>query len=318
VRRNDSRVIAIGRHSNHILGMKAHKGTRSQLSKTFGLAAVLLALVAVSSLPTGAEQLKSSTVSDFERYIKSKESRGNRELADGKNFLWVDAQPQRERSEAYADLKRGQTIVRRSDECADCTSVPGGLIHDWTGIVFIPGITLQQALSTLQDYDNDAKYYQPQVVSSKLLKRSGDDFQVLLRLKQVHVVTVILDTEYDIHYAHLDSAHAYSRSYSTRIAEVENAGEPGEHDLPVGEDHGFLWRLYSYWRFYQADGGVYVQCNAISLTRDIPTGLGWLIRPFIENVPSESLHFTLETTRTALVTKFGNEEGSSQRTGQRQ
>ncbi len=261
-----------------------------------------------------AEQLKPATVSGFERYIKSKEARGTRELTDGNNFLLIDALPHQERNEAYADLKQGQTIVRRSDECADCTSIPGGLIHDWTGIVFIPGITLQEALSALQDYDSDAQYYQPQVVSSKLLKRSGDDFHVFLRLKQVHVVTVILDAEYDIHYAHLDSAHAYSRSYSTRIAEVENYGEPQERDLPVGDDHGFLWRLYSYWRFYQADGGVYVQCNAISLTRDIPTGLGWLIRPFIENVPSESLHFTLEATRRALVTKFSKDSNSSQKT----
>jgi hypothetical protein len=296
--------------------MKVFTRTSGWPSDTFALAAVVLALIAVSSLPAGAQVLKPSTVSGFEQYIKSKEARSKKELTDGKNFLWVDALPQKDRSEAYADLKRGRTVVRRSDECADCTSVPGGLIHDWTGIVFVPAITLQQALSALQDYDSDAKYYQPQVVNSKLLKRSGDDFRVFLRLKQVQVMTVVLDTEYDIHYTHLDASHAYSRSYSTRIAEVENYGEPQERDLPVGDDHGFLWRLYSYWRFYQADGGVYVQCNAISLTRDVPTGLGWLVRPFIENIPSESLNFTLEATRTALVTKFGNGESSSQKAGQ--
>ena len=286
----------------------------SRLSGIYAITAALLSFVAVSSHPADAKQLRPITVSGFERYIKSKEARGARELTDGNNFLLIDALTQRERNEAYADLKQGQTIVRRSDECADCTSVPDGLIHDWTGIVFIPGIALQQALSALQDYDSDGQYYQPQVVSSKLLKRSGGDFQVFLRLKQVHVVTLILDTEYNIHYAHLDSSHAYSHSHSTRIAEVENYGEPQERDLPVGDDSGFLWRLYSYWRFYQADGGVYLQCNAISLTRDIPTGLGWLIRPFIENVPSESLHFTLEATRTALVAKFSKDPDSSQKT----
>lgn len=294
--------------------MKIYRRARNLISHIFALAGAVLGFVALSSLPTHAEQLKPSTISSFEQYIGSKEARSNRELTDGKSFLLIDALPQNDRNEAYADLKRGQITVRRSDKCADCTSVPGGLIHDWTGIVFIPGITLQQALSALQDYDNDAKYYQPQVVSSKLLKRSGDDFQVFLRLKQVHVVTVILDTEYDIHYARLDSVRAYSRSYSTRIAEVEKAGEPEERDLPVGDDSGFLWRLYSYWRFYQADGGVYVQSNAISLTRDIPTGLGWVIRPFIESVPGESLNFTLEATRKALVAKFGKETDTSQKT----
>jgi hypothetical protein len=46
---------------------------------------------------------------------------------------------------------------------------------------------------------------------------------------------------------------------------------------------------------------VYVQCEAISLTRDIPTGLNWLIAPFIESIPKESLEFTLQATRTAVL-----------------
>jgi len=39
------------------------------------------------------------------------------------------------------------------------------------------------------------------------------------------------------------------------------------------------------------------------LTRDIPTGLGWLIRPFVEDIPVQSVHFTLESTRKALESK---------------
>jgi hypothetical protein len=64
-----------------------------------------------------------------------------------------------------------------------------------------------------------------------------------------------------------------------------------------------MWRLNSYWRFQQRDGGVYVQLEAISLTRDIPTGLGWLITPFITSIPKESLAFTLTRTRQVLVQK---------------
>jgi hypothetical protein len=45
---------------------------------------------------------------------------------------------------------------------------------------------------------------------------------------------------------------------------------------------------------------VYVQLEAISLTRDIPDGLGWLIRPFVTSIPRESLAFTLTRTREAL------------------
>jgi len=94
---------------------------------------------------------------------------------------------------------------------------------------------------------------------------------------------------------------AVSDSYSTRIAEVENAGGANESEKPVGDDHGFLWRLNSYWRFLERDGGVYVQLEAISLTRDIPTGLNWLVSPFVTSIPKESLVFTLARTREALV-----------------
>jgi len=50
----------------------------------------------------------------------------------------------------------------------------------------------------------------------------------------------------------------------------------------------------------QRDGGVYVQLEAISLTRNIPTGLNWLISPFVTSIPKESLLFTLTHTRDAL------------------
>ena len=43
-----------------------------------------------------------------------------------------------------------------------------------------------------------------------------------------------------------------------------------------------------------------MQLESISLTRGIPTGLGWMIGPFVESVPRESLEFTLEKTRKAL------------------
>jgi hypothetical protein len=139
---------------------------------------------------------------------------------------------------------------------------------------------------------------------AKLLSRSGNNFHVFLQLKQTHVITVVLDTEYEIQYLVIDDVRAAAHSHSTRITEVENADSPQERSVGSQDDHGFLWRLNSYWHFYQVDGGVYIQCNAISLTRDVPTGLGWLIGPFLENIPRESLRFTLTATRQALLERF--------------
>ncbi|HET7841716.1 MAG TPA: hypothetical protein VI216_08530 [Candidatus Acidoferrales bacterium] len=286
--------------------MTSCKRIPASISSAITIVAALIAAIGIGVRPTPAEQLKKETAAAFDQYIRLKETRDERRISGQQAFLWIDALPEPNATEAYAKVRRGQVLTRRNEDCGapDCSAIPGGLIHDWVGVVFIPGVSLAQAISALQDYDRDADYYRPDVLKSKLLDRSGDVFHVFLRLKQVHVITVVLDTEYEVHYQYLDAAHAVSRSYSTRIAEVENAGEADEHDRPTGDDRGLLWRLYSYWRFYQADGGIYIQCNAVSLTRDVPAGLGWLIRPFIQKIPSESLRFTLDATRAAVVKKF--------------
>jgi len=98
----------------------------------------------------------------------------------------------------------------------------------------------------------------------------------------------------------VNAGRTYSESHGTRIAQVDHAGEPDERQLPPGKGGGYLWRLDSYWRYQQSGRGVYVQCEAVSLTRDIPTGLHWLIGPFVESIPRESLAFTLESTRAAV------------------
>jgi len=46
--------------------------------------------------------------------------------------------------------------------------------------------------------------------------------------------------------------------------------------------------------------GVYLECRTISLSRNIPTGLGWIIRPMVSSLPRESLTATLESTVRAL------------------
>ena len=84
---------------------------------------------------------------------------------------------------------------------------------------------------------------------------------------------------------------------------MENAGSPKEKVLPPDTGYGFLWRLNSYWRFQERDSGVCTECRAISLARDVPLGLAWIIKPIIQNLPKESLIKTLDSTRQALHTR---------------
>ena len=82
---------------------------------------------------------------------------------------------------------------------------------------------------------------------------------------------------------------------------MDNPGTANEKEKTPGEDNGFLWRMETWWRLEERDGGVYVQNEVVSLSRDIPTGLGWMIEPFVTSIPKESLAFTMEATRKAVV-----------------
>jgi len=238
-----------------------------------------------------AAELKPETIQAFDRYIRDTEARLDKRVQAGATFLWTDEAPNRARQ-----VRAGHIVVENRSQ-GESTPVPGGLIHDWVGAVFVPRVTLGQVIARVQDYNHHKDFYKPEVLDSRLLSRNGNDFKIYLRLMKKKVITVVLNTEHDARYFPLDATRCYSRSYATRIAEVEHPGTPEERELPPGNDQGFLWRLNSYWRFEERDGGVYVECEAISLTRPVPAGLGWLIEPFIKNLPRESLANTLRETR---------------------
>jgi len=257
------------------------------------LFAVLLAAEA------GFGQPQKRTAEAFERYLASTEAVVNQARGGASTFLRIESLAAVQRADRVARLRRGEILIETVGDTP--TRIPGGLIHDWLGTVFIPGVTVAQVMGLVQDYDHLTRYYSPDVMQSRLISRQGDDFHVFMRLHKHKVVTVVLDTEYAVHYGRLNASHQYSLSRSTRVTEIENPGDPDERPLADGNDHGFMWRLNSYWAFEQVQDGVFVECEAVSLTRDIPAGLGWLIRPFIESIPRESLLFTLNATRSALA-----------------
>lgn len=241
----------------------------------------------------GVEVLQKSTLRSFEEHIRGAEASMEKTLTGGP-FLWSDSDPDRARK-----LRKGQVVAQFStgDEPA---RVPGGLIHDWIGAARAPRTNLEAMLRLIQNYDNHTNIYQPEVIASRLLSRKNNDFEIYLRLLKKKIVTAVLDTEHHVEYRSAGPGRWTCRSYSTRMQEVENAGKPGEKILPPDTGYGFLWRLYSYWRFVERDGGVDFECRAISLTRDIPLGLGWIVEPIVEKLPKESLIHTLESTRRAL------------------
>jgi hypothetical protein len=257
----------------------------------------------LASAAASATDLEPEAAQGFDRYIRLTELRMKGELAAGGAFLWVDGLLEPRRSELYTRLQRGEEISERlrTPDPSGHSSTPGAMIHHWVGTIFIPGVSLSQVLRVVQDYDHHAEYYRPDVVRSRTIEHQGGDFKIFYRLRKEKILTIILDAEFEVHHHMLGPGRDYGDSLSTRIAQVENAGAPNERELPPGKDSGFLWRLNTYWRYFDSGHGVYVQCEAISLTRDIPAGLGWLIGPMVESLPRESLEFTLQSTRSAVL-----------------
>jgi len=242
--------------------------------------------------PAEKVELKAETLLAYKKHIAAAEAAVEARLRGEEQFLDGCA-------ERIAQLGKGTIMV---EFCSGKRplQVPDGLIHDWIGVICIPGTTVEKTLALLQNYDNHKNIYQPEVIGSKLIGRQGNDFQIYLRLRKKKIVTVILDTDHDVHYFSVNSMRWACYSRSTRISEVEDAGKPTERVRPPDTGYGFLWRLHSYWRFEESENRTYIECRAISLTRDVPSALAWIIEPIILKLPRESLKATLEATRRAL------------------
>jgi hypothetical protein len=289
--------------------MKGVRAFRSVRPTSFLLLTLGLPIIA------GAGDLKPDTIAGFNRYVALTEQRIARQLSDPSVFLYINTLPDSERRQALESLRQGNVymvpLVTR-DPSGSSISVPDGMIHHWLATVFIPHASLANVVSVVQDYDHKQDIY-PEVVKSHLISRDGEHFKAMMRFREHHIITVTLDTEHDIVYTEVDPTRWYSRSYSTRVSQVENAGKADEHDLPDGAGDGFIWRIDSYWRFAQQDGGTYLEVEAISLSRSIPTGVGWMVKPFVTSVPRESLHDTLICTRSAVLKRGVRDQGSGTR-----
>jgi hypothetical protein len=230
----------------------------------------------------------------FNSYSKAVESRLAQQHRSPNTFL------------AASDLEGAETRVRQEELIIERltpstgANFSGTLLHHWRGTAFAPRAKAADFERLMRDFNSYPQHFSPQVLQAKVFTQRGDRMQAWMRVRQRHVITVVMDTTYDITFGHLDVEHGYSISQSTQIAEINSPGTDAERTLDANEEHGFLWRLNTYWSYEERDGGLYLQIEAVSLTRSIPSGLGWAIRPYVESIPRESLEFTLRSVCNAL------------------
>jgi hypothetical protein len=258
------------------------------------LALLGLFILAVVPISVSADP-SPPAVSAFDSYASTVESRLAQQHRAQNTFLVPTASaPQSE-----ARLRRGELIVDNLTPFPPHDS-SGAMLHHWRGTAFVPGATAADFLRVTQDFNAYPKYFAPQILHAKVIAQQADRLQASMRVRQHHLVTVVFDITAEIAYGRLDLQHQYSIAHSTKISEIDAPGTAREHALSSGEEHGYLWRLNTYWSFEERDGGLYMQIESVSLTRSVPPGLGWVIGPFVESVPRDSLEFTLRSTCNAL------------------
>jgi hypothetical protein len=260
-----------------------------------------------------AEKLQQETRQAWETYEKFTENRIDTELNDKSRFLLLDFMSASDSRKARDVLKGGKVYVQKMvtlDDKRKEIAVTGGLIHHWYGAILIPNVKVETLVRWIQDYNSTSKYFK-EVKESKLVPRrdgdSADTFRIYFRLTRTKVLTMNYSTWHTVDYRHHGIGQSSSRSRTTKIAELSEAGTASEKELPEGDDSGFLWRLNSYWRFKQEGDGVIVECESISLSRGIPATVGFLnaltfgaIRRIIESLPRESLETTLTSIRDGV------------------
>ena len=261
----------------------------------------LTGLLAVAS---SASEPRPEGLRAWDRYVALTESRIETELEDASKFLLLDFLDPSDRARCEEKIRKGEICIlereTRSEE-GKPIEAPGVLIHHWYGVISLPGVDLSSVLSWVKTYEGRERFY-PDVEASRLIEQSGESYRVFLRLKRTKVQTVHYNTEHEVTYRSHGENRASSRSVATRIRQIDEAGSSKERELPPDEDSGYLFRLQSYWRFEEREGGTFVECESVSLSRDAPPATEWLVQRFIESVPRESLENALRPIREHVKT----------------
>jgi len=262
----------------------------------------MCAMFLTSPLASDGAELKGNTLQTWDAYVET----ANLKMRDRAHttFLWVDESPER-----IHRVREGEILV---DSIGDRNPkpVPSGLIHDWIGAAFIPHAKLEDVLSAARDYDHYKNFYQPPVADSKALGSDGTCDKYSMRLVNKEAVETVLDGNYQACYLQLDAKRWYSIAYTTSLQEVRGYGRPDERDLPPGEGNGYVWRLYTFTRFEERDDGVYVELEAMALSRDIPGAVRWMVTPIVRRISKNSMLTSLHQMEEAVRTSAASGNGA--------
>jgi hypothetical protein len=270
---------------------------------------ICFAAVAVSlaTAVLAARELKPATLAAYERYVALTEQRIAQENDGARPFLWIDQQPAPARDTVMRRLRNGEVVVERLETRDEGKSIriSGGLIHHWVGTVLLPDVPVDRAVAFVQDYDRYSQLFDPIMPRVRVLEHDGDRYVVAMRTSFTKVVTVVMDGDYVITYHRLSPSRVWTTNVATNLFQIHDAGTPNERREPGDAASGYLWRYSMYCKFEQRAEGSLDQCESVTLTRDVPFAIAWLVRPFVTGIPRDAMTFTLGRVRAALASQSG-------------
>jgi hypothetical protein len=267
--------------------------------------ALLLVLAAsVTASPADADPPESRTLIAWKAYVDVTEARIRAELDSPRGFLASDFTG--DRAGLRREVMGGSIVVGRvtsRDRDGREIDVPGGTIQHWRGAVFLPRISLTPLLDALR-HPPEHGPFQQDVLAMRVEHREPDALDLFVRMSRTAIVTVTYDTEHRVEFRSRDAGRVSTRSVATRITEMEHAGAANERALAPDDDHGYLWRMNSYWRYEQVDGGVIAEMESVTLSRNIPSAVRFLVDPVVNRIARESVERTLRGFREQYLARL--------------
>jgi hypothetical protein len=265
---------------------------------------LLILFIAVGS--SYAAELNEQTVTAWKNYIVTAKVNMQQRLTGKSPFLWADEDPMRRRL-----LNSGEIIISPLGN-SHPLSVPRGLIHHWIGAVFIPGATIGDLTAVVNDYSRYNEIYRPTLIKAEPLGSSIDEQKLsILWVQRVLLLTAAFYTELDSNFSALNSRQGYITFSTTCVQQIENYGEKDERRLAEDQGSGYLWRLVSFARFEERDGGLYLELEVSGLSKDLPGSLRFLLKPVIEHIPRQALTAKLDQTRQAIRSRASQRANAS-------
>ena len=262
------------------------------------LASVLAAGVTVSV----AQEIPSAAQPGWAAYIADTEQQRNEDVAPGAPFLSLDTSEVEDIRRCRAVVYTGEVCtasLKDTDRSRSLMDVEDALVHHWYATALVRAATLSDTLDFVEAYELYPQHFD-EVNSVDVLERGAASLRARLRITRKKVLTVHYNIDQHAVFTRHSDTRASARIVTTRIRELDDVGRPEEREKPFGDDRGFLWALNAYWRYEEVDVGVILEAEVVSLSRRVPWALRWMVGPFVDSVPRESLEATLGGIRAAV------------------